>query len=100
MRVAYGSAYAIFNNILVYTTQDLSVGDYDATLSTDRYFVESIKIPANITKIKYSNGEVSAEAGTTNDIFTYKEAGKYCSRVIVVTRTGRIEKLIVINGDF
>lgn len=98
LRMIYGSIYAIYpNNILKYTTQDLSIASYDPNDS--RFLTESIKIPNVFVTITYKNGNVEAGLGSISDIRTYKDAGKDCSRIIVQTRSGRIERVFVINGD-
>lgn len=97
IRVLLGSVYnMVNNNIIKYTSQDLNANIYDP--NDTRYCVESIKLPTNFTTITYSNGNIKVEIGSINDIKTYKQAGKDCSRVIVNTRAGRIEKVFIING--
>lgn len=99
MRVFYGSVYSLHDTIVSYTSQDLKVEAYDPAGVGGKFLTESVKIPKSIATVTYLRDQVQAGAGSATDIRPWREAGAGCSRVLAFTRSGRVEKLIILNGE-
>lgn len=114
----YGDGYVFMlgyaadkgNMFVKLTTQDLSASDYTesgipetedsffsgTTAYTGIYFQRYYKLTqswANHMLVEYTNKGVSVRSANFNDIFTYAESGRSCSRVLVY----KTNSYIIIN---
>lgn len=80
------------------TTQDLTAGDYDASMSDSRYTTEYVAPQAYLTEINYRNDKVKVKAATKDDVKAYDSVGADCSRVIICTWYGSYSRMLLING--
>lgn len=116
--VSYGDGYAFLlgyvvdksNMFVKLTTQDLSASDYiesgitevedtylnGTTSYTGIYFQRYYKLAqswANHILVEYTDRGVTVRSANFNDIFTYQDAGRNCSRII----TYKNNTFIIIN---
>lgn len=98
-RLVDANAYSLDGDILTYTTQPLTdIAANGCTDENSKYVVESITLPV-FTVMTLDGKRVEVKAGSKSDIRTYKNYGSECSRVFAHIRSGRIEKVIIINGE-
>lgn len=102
-RIGYGYAVAKLNNLVCYTTQDLSTENYDPDGKEGIYKVEWWTVPTYMTTITIdkTNGAgkmtVTAKKGSAADIRTYEDYGSNCSRIIMSSWWGVPKHIIIIN---
>lgn len=80
------------------TTQDLTAGEYDETMSDSRYTTEYVAPQSYLTEISHKNGKTKVKNATKDDIRAYDAVGADCSRVIICTWYGSYSRQLVING--
>lgn len=99
-RAVLGSIYSIDSKgNIVYTTQDLSSGEYDENYNQFNYIDEAVKLVNFITTVSYRGNEVIVEHGSGKDFRSYKDVGRDCSRIIVMTESGAVYRVIIINDE-
>lgn len=95
-RLAYGYVYSYKDNIIRYTTQDIVSGEFDET--DDRYFTEYwIPYRTSITITK--EGKNYTVTSGLNNMKTYRENGRDCSRIITGLMSSLTAFTIIINSD-
>lgn len=84
--------------ILHTTTKDLtSAASVDLNNIESKYICNDYKLLNAIT-IEYSGKNVTVKKGSINDIKSYEEVGKDCSRVFFCTYYGSYVTTVIING--
>jgi hypothetical protein len=97
-RTIYGFANVVRKGVLQMTTQDITAYPFDPTGSNEKYMVEYWK-PYRITLVELKNKNVKVTVDSISNVKTHEEVGADCSRVVVMSRCGDIEQMIVINGS-
>lgn len=100
-RVTYGYVYAVNNDILTVTTQNLENETYDPNGGANReYLIHSYKPNYScFIKADYNKDTVTATNAAITDVRPYTDYGQDCSRVLVLTNSGEMRSIIVINGE-
>lgn len=98
-RIGYGFVLKTEDNILHYTTQDLSLGNADVNNLSSKYLWEIYKINSdNVIAVDYSENGVTVNPGSIDDIRTYEEAGSECSRILFNMYYSSQIVTVIING--
>lgn len=96
----YGYAYGYYDGFMTFTTQNLSSG-FDGKLEKDNYYKEAAVVdsaPIYIIK-KSGRQKYILEQGTIDNVKTYEEYGKDCSRVFVYHRLGNVNRIFVFDDE-
>ena len=96
-RFILGYVYDMQDGYITYTTQNIMESSYDPDNS--KYVTESRNMDFVTTLVDLSGRTVTARTGTANDIRTYQDFPKSCSRVLVMTASADKRFMFIINGE-
>lgn len=96
-RFLWGYVYDVQDDIAIITTQNLHESQYDE--KDDRFVTEGRYIAGNVAYVKYENGNVTAQNGSIANIKSYKDYGKNCSRILVMSWVYATRNFVIVDGN-
>ncbi len=97
LRFLAGDVYSMEDNkYLTFTTQNIKGGE---TYNPDaaEHKCETMSLPSKFTVITIEGRNISIKAGTANDIYTYKDSGRACSKIFMSNNYAAMRRMAIIN---
>jgi hypothetical protein len=99
-RFIYGFVYKTQQNLVQYTTLDLTQNQFDNGGYNGRYINEIIRMAENrMITVTYKGGNVKVTRGKISDVKSFEDEGTNCSRIIANCYWGTDSYIIMINGS-